>query len=209
MTNFHDVRFPDDISFGSRGGPVFSTTVSQSLSGAEQRNINWQEARARYNVAYGVRDAASLQTLLAFFRARKGRAYAFRYKDWTDYRSSDDGTERAPTDQVIGLGDNATTTFQLVKNYVSGSEQHQRIITKPVLDSVIIALQGSELLGGFSVDTLTGVVTFDTPPANGVAITAGFDFDVPVRFDTDELSLSLDAFRAGSAQAIALLEVRS
>jgi len=209
MTQFHDVRFPEDISFGSVGGIEFSTTVVTAHSGFEQRNINWEQARARYNVAYGVRTLAQLETLIAFFRARRGRAHAFRFKDWNDCQSCPVESAIAPTDQELGTGDGVRTTFALQKTYASGGVTFVRPITRPVAGTVRVALLATELTSGWSVDTVTGVVTFSTPPGSGVVVRAGFAFDVPVRFDVDTLLTSLDAYGIGSAQRVALVEVRS
>ena len=208
MTQFHDIRFPEDISFGSVGGVEFSTTVIAAQSGFEQRNINWEQARARYNVAYGVRTPAQLETLIAFFRARRGRAHAFRFKDWNDCLSCSVEGAIAPTDQDLGLGDGVRTTFALQKTYHSGGVTFVRPIARPVAGTVRVALMSTELTTGWSVDPLTGVVTFATPPASGVVVRAAFAFDVPVRFDVDTLLTSLDAYGIGSAQRVALVEVR-
>lgn len=208
VSGFHEVRFPERISYGSNGGPRFSTTVTETISGHEQRNIDWQEARAEYDVGSGLRDEADLAALIAFFRARKGRAYGFRFKDWNDYRSSDDGGAVTPQDQLIGVGDGTTDTFQLLKNYASGVATHTRLIGKPVAGTVRVALAGVEQLSGWSVDTTTGMVTFDVPPGAGVNITAGFEFDVPVRFRDDKLTISLETFAAGEAPAIGIVEIR-
>jgi len=199
MTAFHEVQFPSDISYGSRGGPEYSTDVIITQSGAEQRNINWQDARAVYNVAHGVKTHAQLEELIAFFRARKGRAYGFRFKDWGDF---------CATGQNIGTGDGVLTQFQLIKTYTSGGTTENRVITKPVDNSVYIYVGGVLKTGGFSVDNTTGVVTFSVAPGNGVNITADFEFDVPVRFDTDRLSASLDSYGVNSWTDIPLVEVR-
>jgi uncharacterized protein (TIGR02217 family) len=208
MTDFHDVRFPDDISFGSVGGIEFSTTVITAQSGFEQRNINWEQARARYNVAYGVRTPAQLETLIAFFRARRGRAYAFRFKDWSDFQSCPVEGTILPTDQDLGVGNGVRTTFPLQKTYLSGGISFVRPITRPVAGTVRVALLATELTTGWSVNLLTGIITFATPPAAGVPVRAGFAFDVPVRFDVDTLQTSLDAYGIGSAQRVGLIEVR-
>jgi uncharacterized protein (TIGR02217 family) len=208
MTQFHDVRFPEDISFGSVGGIEFSTTVVTAYSGFEQRNINWEQARARYNVAYGVRTNAQLEALIAFFRARRGRAYAFRFKDWNDYQSAPVESAITPTDQDLGIGDGTRTTFQLQKTYVSGAVNFVRPVTRPVPGTVRVALMTSELTSGWSVDHATGRVTFATPPGSGVVVRAGFAFDVPVRFDVDTLLTALDAYGIGSVQRVGLIEVR-
>lgn len=196
---FIETRFPTDISFGSAGGPEYSTDIVITQGGHEQRNINWSSARARYNVAYGVRTQQQLDALITFFRARKGRADGFRFKDWTDYQA---------TGQIIGIGNGSTTQFQLVKTYINGSVTETRPITKPVSGSVSIYLNGVLQSTGYSVSTLTGLITFSSAPGSGVSITANFDFDVPVRFDTDRLSASLDSYGISSVNDIPLVEVR-
>lgn len=196
---FHEVQFPVDISYGSSGGPNYSTDVVVTAGGHEQRNINWSAARAKYNVAHGVKTQTQLDALISFFRARKGRAHGFRFKDWMDYEA---------LSQSIGTGDGSETDFQLFKQYSSGGESESRSITKPVSGTVKIYLDGSEQLSGWSVDTATGVVSFSSAPGNAVAITADFEFDVPVRFDTDQLSARLDDYGVRSWQNITLVEVR-
>lgn len=196
---FIETRFPTDISFGSAGGPEYSTDIVITQGGHEQRNINWSAARARYNVAYGVRTQEQLNTLITFFRARKGRADGFRFKDWTDYQV---------IGELVGTGDGSTTQFQMIKTYVNGSITDTRTITKPVSGSISLYLDGVLQMTGYSVSTTTGIITFSTAPSGDVAITATFDFDVPVRFDTDRLSASLDSYGLGSVQDIPLVEIR-
>ena len=196
--SFHEIRFPTDISYGSSGGPEFSTDVVITNSGYEQRNINWEEARGRYNVAHGVKTESMLADLLAFFRARKGRAYGFRFKDWADYKASN---------QNIGTGNGVKTQFQLVKKYQS-SVTVSRNITKPVSGSVKIYKNGVLQLSGYSVDHTSGIVTFTSAPASLMAITADYEFDVPVRFDTDRLSARMESYGASSWTDIPLVEVR-
>lgn len=199
MTGFAEVQFPPDISYGSSGGPEYTTDLVISTSGHEQRNVNWAQARLRYNVAKGVKNAAQLASLIAFFRARKGRAYGFRFKDWSDYRG---------IGETLGTGDGTATEFQLVKRYVSGGVQETRAITKPVTGTVQIYKNAVLQTTGVSVSSETGVVTFSTPPANGVVVTANFEFDVPVRFDTDRLEATLDSYGTHSWADIPLVEVR-
>lgn len=205
---FHEVRFPDDISRGARGGPQRRTQVVELASGDEERNASWANSRRRYDVAYGIRRADDLAAVVAFFEARNGRLHGFRFKDWADYKSCLPSQIPAATDQAIGTGDASTKTFQLVKRYASGAQAWVRIITKPVAGSVAIALNGTPTSSGWSVDAATGLVTFVSAPASGVAITAGFAFDVPVRFDTDTLDVTLDLERLGSITSIPLVEIR-
>lgn len=196
---FVEVRFPTDISYGSLGGPEYSTDIIEMSSGHEQRNINWSQARGRYNVAHGVKTQAQLDALITFFRARKGMAHSFRFKDWTDYQVAG---------QVIGTGDDAQADFQLVKTYTNGAVTETRIITKPVTGTVTLYVDGVEQTSGVTIDYTTGEVSFDIAPAEGDVITADFEFDVPVRFNTDRLSASLDTYGSLSWSDIPLLEVR-
>ncbi|NDR57137.1 DUF2460 domain-containing protein [Aliiruegeria sabulilitoris] len=205
---FHEVRFPDNISRGARGGPERRTQIVELTSGDEERNASWANSRRRYDVAYGVRRADDLATVVAFFEARNGRLYGFRYKDWADYKSCLPSQQPTPTDQGLGTGDGTTTTFQLLKTYLSGAHSWSRSISKPVSGSVRIALDGVEQVSGWSVDTTTGLVTFTAAPGAGVLVTAGFEFDVPVRFDSDTLDVSLDIERLGSITSIPLVEIR-
>ena len=205
---FHEVRFPDDISRGARGGPERRTQIVELASGDEERNASWANSRRRYDAAYGIRRADDLAAVVAFFEARNGRLYGFRWKDWADFKSCLPSQTPAATDQAIGAGDGATTDFQLVKSYTSGAQTWTRTITKPVTGTVLVAIDGIVQTTGWSVDTTTGLITFTAAPALGAAITAGFEFDVPVRFDTDTLDVTLDIERLGSITSIPLIEVR-
>lgn len=206
---FHEVRFPTGIGFGSSGGPERRTQIVTLASGREARNATWADSRRRYNAGYGVRGIDDLHAVIAFFEARSGRLHGFRYKDWTDYRSRAPGTMPGPGDQALGTGDGATTTFGLTKTYVSGGESYARAIAKPVAGSVRVAVAGVELAAeAFAVDAAAGEVTLAQAPTAGAAVTAGFEFDVPVRFDTDFLDIDLTAFRAGQIPSIPLVEIR-
>ncbi len=196
---FIETRFPTDIAYGSSGGPEYSTDIVITQSGYEQRNSNWAQARASYNVAHGIKSQAQLDVLIAFFRARKGKADGFRFKDWTDFKA---------TGEWIGSGNGVTTNFQLVKHYASGSVTETRIINKPVGGTLIVyvggLVQSSSL---YTLNSATGIISFHSAPASG-NITADFEFDVPVRFDTDRLSASLDSYGSQSWYDIPLVEIR-
>ena len=207
IMTFHEVRFPTALSFHSSGGPERKTEIITLGSGFEERNAVWANSRRRYNAGYGVRSLDELNAAIAFFEARLGRLYAFRFKDWTDYKSCVPGQSVSPNDQTLGTGDGRTTVFQLVKSYVSGPASSLRQIKKPVAGSVRLALAGSEMTSGFTVDSTSGIVTVAIAPANGVALTAGFEFDTPVRFDSDTLSVNLANFHAGDIPNIPLVEV--
>ena len=197
--SFEEVQFPTDISYGATGGPMFLTDVVTTVSGHEQRNAKWSQSRAKYNVASGIKTEAQWQALISFFRARQGKAVGFRFKDWSDYKAES---------VQIGVGDDTTTDFQLVKIYTSGAVAVSRDITKPVAGTVDIYVDSVLQTSGVSVDTTTGIVTFTTAPAGAEVITADFEFDVPVRFDTDEMAVSMDSFDAGNWSSIPLIEVR-
>jgi len=206
--SFDEVELPLRVGFGSKGGPNFSTEIVVIDSGYERRNQNWAQARRVYDVRARVRSTADAAALLNFFHARAGRARGFRVRDWSDYSSAADNLS-APAfgDQAIATGDGATEIFQLVKNYASGGVTHIRTIAKPVAGGIVIGVNGTALTTGWSVDTTTGLVTFATPPASGAQITAGYLFDVPVRFDADYLPLTAENYVACQAE-IPLVEVR-
>ncbi len=206
--SFDEVRFPDNIGRGARGGPERRTRVVELASGREERNAVWADSRRRYDISYGIRRADDLAVVIAFFEARNARLRGFRFKDWSDYRSCPPSGTPGALDQPIGTGTGSATTFQLAKRYSSGSLTWTRSIQKPVAGSVLIALGGVVQPAGWSVNPATGIVTFGTPPGSGVAVTAGFEFDVPVRFDSDSLDVTLDFERLGTIQSIPLIEVR-
>jgi uncharacterized protein (TIGR02217 family) len=206
---FDEIQLPLKVGFGATGGPLFSTEVITIDGGYERRNQNWSQARRRYDARTGVRSVTDAALLSAFFHARAGRARGFRLKDWSDFSSAADGTSTPNwEDQIIGTGDGGTIAFQLVKNYGSGGATHRRAIQKPVNGSVIIGVDGVQQLTGWSVNAATGIVTFAGPPATGETVTAGFLFDVPVRFDTDQLRLTAEDTQQARAE-IPLIEVRA
>ncbi|OLF72278.1 glycoside hydrolase family 24 [Maricaulis sp. W15] len=207
MSVFHEIRFPFSVSIGASGGPERRTQIVPLLSGREQRNTPWANSRRRYDAGPGVRSLADIHTLIEFFEARRGPLHGFRFRDPFDNRSAAPDQASSPTDQILGNGDGATTIFQLVKSYASGGESWTRFIEKPVDGSVLVALDGVAT-SDFVVDPATGLVTLASPPASDVVVTAGFAFDVPVRFDAERLDLALDEPGAASALSIPLIEIR-
>lgn len=202
-------RFPEDISYGSTGGPSWSTDVLILKSGYESRNANWGQMRYKYNAAMGVRDSAQLDDLIHWFNAMQGRQHGFRFKDWTDYASAEFGVTVAFDDQVIGVGDGTTVAFQVIKSYTQGSQTRERVISKLVTGTVKAGVNAVEktITTDFTVNYNTGIITFTSPPGNGLSVTAGFEFDVPVRFDIDQLSISIEHYQTGSL-TVPLLELR-
>jgi uncharacterized protein (TIGR02217 family) len=207
---FHDVRFPAALSFGSVGGPERRTDVVAISNGYEERNSPWAHSRRRYDAGVGMRSLDDVETMIAFFEARFGQLYAFRWKDWSDYRSCRPSQEITAFDQDLGTGDGARTEFQLTKTYKSGTYAYERPINKPVADTVRVAVAQAELQQGidYSVDPATGIITITQAPADGAQVTAGFEFDVPVRFDTDSIQTSVASFQAGEIPTVPIVEVR-
>lgn len=205
---FHEVRFPDDISRGARGGPERRTQIVELASGREERNASWADSRRRYDVSYGIRRADDLAAVVAFFEARLGRLYGFRFKDWADHRSGLPSRAPDARDQLLGIGDGVQRHFRLRKRYGTESLGWWRMIRKPVATTVRVALGEVEQFSGWSVEATTGVVSFDTAPAPGAEVRAGFAFDVPVRFDSDVMDVTLDLERLGSIASIPLIELR-
>jgi len=202
---FHHVRFPLDIALGARGGPERKTDVVTLAGGGERRNGRWAHSRRRYNAGYGVKSRADMRAVLAFFEERRGRLHGFLWRDGIDHSSG--GAVPLPTDQAIGTGDGARKAFQLTKRYGAAFDPYLRTIAKPVTGSVRVAVNGSEAMSGWTVDATSGVVTFAVAPMVGVPVSAGFLFDVPVRFDTDRLDIEWTHFDAAEAPNIPLVEI--
>lgn len=212
MSNgFHEVRFPLRLSLGASGGPGRRTDIVALSNGGETRNARWADARRRYDAGTGLRGLDDLYQLTAFFEARRGQLYGFRFRDPVDHASAPPGQAITPNDQQIGTGDGANTLFQLSKTYADAGGSTTRSIDKPSEGSVVIAVDGLALEpGDFVVDHATGSVTFSpaATPAPGATVTAGYEFDIPVRFDTDRIEISLAAFKAGSVPTVPLLEIK-
>jgi uncharacterized protein (TIGR02217 family) len=207
---FHEIRFPANLSFGSVGGPERRAEVVTLANGFEERNTPWAHSRRRYDAGVGLRSLDDVEALIAFFEARRGQLLGFRWKDWADYKSCLASKEPEYRDQVIGIGDGDTTVFQLSKTYRSGLEDYTRPITKPVQGTVKSGIQGDPLVETlhYTVDHTSGLVTFIEAPDIGVEVTAGFEFDVPVRFDTDRIQTSVASFQAGEVPTVPIVEVR-
>ena len=211
MVGFDEIRFPSAIALRAMGGPERRTDVVTTASGREERNARWANSRRRYEAGYGVKTLDDIHAVVSFFEERRGRLHGFRFKDHADFKScAPQGTVSA-VDQTIGMGDGETDAFQLVKRYGTGLHDHLRVIAKPVQGSVRVAVNGAEKAAGthFTVDHATGIVTFlaGHVPAEGETVTAGFEFDVPVRFDSDRLAINLSGFAAGDIPDIALVEI--
>lgn len=207
---FHDIRFPAALSFGASGGPERKTDIVTLANGFEERNTPWAHSRRRYDAGTGLRSLDDLEALIAFFEARRGQLHTFRWKDWSDYLSCPPSRAIEPGDQPLGIGDGETLSFALQKTYRSGEETYVRPITKPVAGSVQVAVGGLPKLAGqeFTVDFAAGLVTFAVAPDIGVPVSAGFEFDVPVRFDTDRIETSISSFQAGEVPTVPVIEVR-
>lgn len=212
MTGFHEVLFPLDIALKSAGGPQRRTDVVTLGSGREERNARWAHSRRRYDAGYGVKTYQALSQAIEFFEERRGRLYGFRWRDRLDHSSAAPEAAVTALDQVIGTGDGATASFALSKTYGGVYSPYRRAIEKPVAGSVKVAVAGIEATQDtdFTVDATTGIVTFQVGhiPASGAGVTAGFLFDVPVRFDTDYLEIDLSAFAAGAIPKIPVVEIK-
>lgn len=187
---YHDVLFPLDVAAAWEGGPRWRTDIVTGRSGVEKRNSPWAHGRRRYRVSVPQGRHVEREALIAFFHGRRGPLYSFRIRDWSDYKSGVANVSVAADDQTLGTGDGSDTTFQLVKLYdASGAEPYTRNITKPRNGTVLVAVDGVTKTEGtdYTIDYTTGIVTFTTAPGSGLSVTAGFQFDVPVRFEDEEL----------------------
>lgn len=208
--SFHEVRFPASLSFGAIGGPERRTEIVTLANGFEERNTPWAHSRRRYDAGMGLRSLDDMALLVSFFEARQGQLFGFRWKDWGDFKSCAPDAEPTPQDQLLGVADGAINTFALRKEYASGDQSYTRMIAKPVDGSVRISVDEAEVFeaADYTVDSTKGLIQFTNPPSNGAEIRAGFEFDVPVRFDADRIHTSVSSFQAGEAPSVPVVEVR-
>lgn len=208
--NFHEVQFPANLSFGALGGPQRRVDVVTLANGYEERNTPWAHSRRVYDAGLGLRSLDDVEAVIAFYEARYGQMFGFRWKDWSDYKSAVPSAEIDRGDQQVALGDGVTTKFQLVKTYRSGGHTYARPITKPVAGSVIIAVEQDDKKEtvDYTIDNSTGLITFFDPPDPDTRVFAGYEFDVPVRFDSDSLLTNIASFHAGQVPDIPVREVR-
>lgn len=212
LASFHDVQFPIAISFGASGGPERRNEIVTLASGREKRNARFSQSRRSFDAGTGVRSLTDLHDVLVFFEARRGSLHGFRFRDPFDMKSCRPEEAPAQGDQVLGTGDGVRTGFALTKTYGSGEDAYARLIRKPVVASLTVAVNGVARASpaDFSFDDTTGEIVFaaGSVPGMGQTVTAGYEFDVPVRFDTERLSLNLAAFKAGQIPTIPLIEVQ-
>ena len=207
---FHEIQFPPKLSFGSVGGPERRTEIVTLANGHEERNSPWAHARRRYDAGVGLRSLDDVAQLIAFFEARAGQVHAFRWKDWADHKSCLPSHQVGALDQNLGRGDGVKRVWQLQKTYRSGDNFYTRVIRKPVAGTVQVAVDGVALAEGlhWNVNTATGEISFVDAPDQGVEVSAGFEFDVPVRFDTNLIQTSVASFQAGDLVSVPVVEVR-
>ncbi len=208
-SGFHEVSFPISLSFGTTGGLERQNDIVLLSNGFESRNARWRDARRRFDAGSGIKSAQDLYKLVTFFEARNGSLYGFRFKDPIDHLSCEYGRSVSALDQQINIGDGQTNVFQLIKTYADLGGSSQRDIQKPVDGTIRVAVNGVEISNpDFEADSTTGKITFSEPPATGAIITAGYEFDVPVRFDLERLDINLSNFHAGHIPSIPLVEIK-
>lgn len=207
---FHDIRFPSHLSFGALGGPQRRTEIVSLANGFEERNTPWSQSRRHYDAGLGLRSLDDVAKVVAFFEARAGQLHGFRWKDWADFKSCAPSEKVSALDQSLGHGDGAERVFALRKAYASGGQVHWRRVAKPVAGSVVVSM-GERVVAEslvWELEADSGVIRFHDPVPGGVEVRAGFEFDVPVRFDTDRIAVSVASFQAGEVPAVPVVEVR-
>ena len=207
--SFHDVRFPARLSFGSSGGPMRQTDIVSFANGFEERNTLWKHSLRRYDAGLGLRSLDDVFEIFEFFEARSGRLHGFRWKDWLDYKSCRPSGSVSCVDQLIGWGDGETSVFQPTKAYASGQTVYRRPISKIVSETFRLAVDEKELpFTDYDINAEDGMIHLKNAPINGVKVTAGYEFDVPTRFDTDSITCSASSFQAGDLPNIPIIELR-
>lgn len=206
MQAFDDVNFPLPIGREAQSTSRFSTQIFRSVTGHETRNSLWADAALAFDVGPGVRSEADCAELLRFFRARRGPARGFRLRDPLDHSSAEIGGAPHHSDQILGEGDGVRSDFALIKHYGDPPDAQQRRITRPVAGSVTVSVDGAAA-SGWTLHS-GGIIRFAEAPAAGTIVRAGFEFDVPVRFAADDLTVGAATFAAGEAVSVPLVEIR-
>ncbi|WP_282129262.1 DUF2460 domain-containing protein [Roseobacter litoralis] len=206
-----DIEFPRDIAAGCQAVLERRDEVVRLASGYEETNQRWTHARRSWNAGLGLRSEADLARVVEVFEEVRGRANSFRFRDWLDWRSAPVSQPISATDQTLGTGDGTKTDFQLVKKY-GAVNPYLRPIALPNIATLTLAIDGAPAPTGWSLVPVGGLVVFDTPPPPSSTITAGFTFEVPVRFDQSSLSLEWAYFTesggSGAVPDITLIEKR-
>lgn len=205
MIGFHNTRFPEDVSWGSSGGPHFKTQIFESFRGFEKRNIDWAQPIMKFNVAYGVKTDVQTLSVLNFFNARQGRAYGFRYKNWGNYRTQSG---------VIATGDGLSTRLPIFKFYgFQGARMYKRlrkIVTGSVVNVGVGAIGGMVEGVDYNIDYDTGEIALNFAPGYGIPVYAEtLEFDEPVRFEDDSMQAIIDGFNNQSLTDLGLIGVKS
>jgi uncharacterized protein (TIGR02217 family) len=198
----HAVQLPENIERGAEGGPEFLTDIITVGGGAESRNAKWAFPRIGFDIGYGLRSMNDIHTVRDFFWARRGRLFGFLFKDWGDYEVT--------TATTFGTGDAVETAFQLIKTYNDGFTTFNRPISRPLTYNIYVdtILQTEGGGADYTIDTTTGIVTFNAAPAASADITWDGTFLVPVRFDDDRLDINIEVWQAGRIQSIPIVELR-
>jgi uncharacterized protein (TIGR02217 family) len=193
--DFDDVRLPVDIERGATGGPGFQTTVITLANGDESRNQEWEASRDKFNIGYGIQKRADMEAVYSFFMARRGRARGFRFRNWLDYQVKE---------QAVGIVEGEPTQRQLIRPYSDGAVSTYRIVTHPVEETLRVYVN-NVLTESYTLED-NGVLVFGADPGNNVKAT--FEFDIPARFDNDDLNVQLNTYMEGTFPSIQIIELR-
>ena len=203
--SFHNVRLPEDVERNAVGGRSFRTDVKTLFSGRERRNVEWARARGDWDIGYGIQYLTELETVRDFFYARKGKAYGFRFKDWSDYTIGDNITD---TEQNVGVGDGIIASFDVFKRYTDAGGTYDHPATRLVSGTIRYFESGTEVFSNWSVDINTGVITRSPVLPDTIIVGVIVEYDMPVRFLTDKLDINLKVFNVGSIPAIPVQELK-
>lgn len=223
MSEFVDVYLPPDIrAYPWTSSPRWSTTITQVASAAEHRNQNWLNPLHSFKASQAVRCHEELEDLLEHWMVMRGPLFTFPMQDPLDFASArlkkaNLAPALAGTDQFIAFGDGFTRVFTLQKKYTRGGVDYFRPITLPVVETVELMLNAipvddSGSPGGpYTVDVVrdTGELIFSHAPPVASILTAGFLFDVPVRFlGDDSFDRIVSAFQVDGFADLDFVEVR-
>jgi uncharacterized protein (TIGR02217 family) len=216
---FLDIYMPDEVpGYPCVSAPRTKTSIQVTAGGNERRNQEWEHPLHTFILPEAIaRQGNVINDLKKHWLITAGPYYSFPWRDPLDKASIDHVPNEpdadiviAMTDQAIATADGIADSFQLIKTYSRGGQDYQRTIHLPVLSTVLVAVNGVlESASNYTVSRPGGVIQFNTPPNGADVITAGFLFDVEVRFESDDAFEGIvRTWQAAGFSDITLVEVR-
>lgn len=177
---FIEERLLDSVSYGTVYGESFNTDIKVMRNKSESRNMQWSESQGTYTLVFDALLEEDRAKVMKVFRTCRGRGVGFRLKNWVDYKAKN---------ETLGVMTDNTQSFQLKITSSAGGYTTVKTIRKPVVGRVVVYVDGVETPA--TIDYTKGIVTVAADI--GSTISWSGEYDIPVRFDNDDIHWSVDA----------------